>query len=100
LEQIGPNAYKVDLRRDYGVSATFNVVDLRPYFDEEQEMPSLRSNSNQPDEDDRDHPSKPLEALPNGPIQVKDSTMINEVQAMIKNILDNTNNGLGYSSIK
>jgi len=48
LEQIGPNAYKVDLLGDYGVSATFNVADLRPYFDEDEDIPSLISNSNQP----------------------------------------------------
>jgi len=36
VEQIGPNAYKVELHGDYGVSATFNVVDHRPYFDEEE----------------------------------------------------------------
>ena len=28
LEKIGPNAYKVDLPGEYGVSATFNVADL------------------------------------------------------------------------
>ena len=32
LEKIGPNAYKVDLPGDYGVSATFNVADLSPYY--------------------------------------------------------------------
>ena len=35
LEKVGPNAYKVDLPGDYGVSATFNVSDLSPYFDDE-----------------------------------------------------------------
>ena len=58
LERIGPNAYKVDLPGEYGVSATFNVADLSPYYDEEEEMPSLRSNSNQAGENDGDHPSK------------------------------------------
>jgi len=56
LEQVGPNAYKVNLPRDYGMSATFNVVDLRPYLDESEDIPSLRSNSSQPREDDGDHP--------------------------------------------
>jgi hypothetical protein len=28
LERINDNAYKVDLPREYGVSATFNVLDL------------------------------------------------------------------------
>ena len=56
LERINPNAYKVDLPGDYGVSATFNVADLSPYYDEEDALPSLRSNSSQPGEDDGDHP--------------------------------------------
>jgi len=45
-EKIGPNAYKVDLPSDYGVSATFNVADLSPYHDEDEEILSLWSNSN------------------------------------------------------
>ena len=52
LEQVGPDAYKVDLPGDYGISATINVADLRPYVDESEEIPSLRSNSEQPGEDD------------------------------------------------
>ena len=34
IEKVGPNAYKVDLPGDYGVSATFNVSDLSPYFED------------------------------------------------------------------
>ena len=45
LEKIGPNAYKVDLPGEYGVSATFNVADLSPYYDPNDDLPSLRSNS-------------------------------------------------------
>ena len=44
LEKNGPNAYKVDLPGEYGVSATFNVADLGPYFEESNELPSLRTN--------------------------------------------------------
>ena len=33
-----------------------NVADLSPYLDEEDELPSLRTNSSQVGEDDGDHP--------------------------------------------
>jgi len=58
LEKIGPNAYKVNLPGEYGVFATFNVADLNPYYDEDEEIPSLRSNSSQAGEDDGDHPTR------------------------------------------
>ena len=35
-QKINDNAYKIELPGDYGVSATFNVVDLSPYFDDEE----------------------------------------------------------------
>ena len=88
LEQIGPKAYKVDLPGDYGVSATFNVADLRPYFDEDEAIPSLRSNSNPPGEDDGDHLSKPLETLPHAPNQFMGSSLIKEVQVLVRNMLN------------
>ena len=34
LERINDNAYRIDLPGDYGVSATFNVVDLKAYQDD------------------------------------------------------------------
>ncbi|PKI38029.1 hypothetical protein CRG98_041583 [Punica granatum] len=44
------NAYKIELPDDYNVSATFNVGDLSPYF-EEEDM-DLRANPSEPVGDD------------------------------------------------
>ena len=51
LERINDNAYKVDLPGDYGVSATFNVADLSPYFKDDH-LANLRANSPQQGEYD------------------------------------------------
>lgn len=37
-QKINDNAYKIELSADYGVSATFNVVDLSPYFDNKEDF--------------------------------------------------------------
>ena len=54
LERINNNAYKLELPRDYGVSATFNVADLSPYIvDDTIEDPlDLRANLPQARGDD------------------------------------------------
>ena len=51
LERINDNAYKVDLPGDYGVSATFNVADLKAYQDDDY-LADLRIKSSQQGEDD------------------------------------------------
>jgi hypothetical protein len=51
LAKINDNAYKLELSLEFGVSPTFNILDLRPYFREEDEMPS-RTTSMQEGEDD------------------------------------------------
>jgi len=61
LEKIHPNAYKVDLSYEYGIFATFDVDDLSPYYDEIDELLSLRSNSNQARGYERDYPLEPIE---------------------------------------
>ena len=43
---------------DYGVSATFNVSDLSPYFDDEP-LPNLRANFHSPGGNDGDHHERP-----------------------------------------
>ncbi|KAI4372857.1 hypothetical protein MLD38_011041 [Melastoma candidum] len=51
LERINDNAYKIDLPGDYRVSATFNVQDLMPFVEDDDDE-SLRTNSFQQGEDD------------------------------------------------
>jgi hypothetical protein len=53
LAKINDNAYKLELPLEFGVSPSFNILDLRPYFREEDEMPS-RTTSMQEGEDDED----------------------------------------------
>ncbi|KAJ8647929.1 hypothetical protein MRB53_000952 [Persea americana] len=51
LQRIGENAYKIELLGDYSVSATFNVADISPYYDEENDL-DLRASLPQPGEND------------------------------------------------
>jgi len=37
VQSIGDNAYKVELPSDINISATFNVGDLTPYIEDEDE---------------------------------------------------------------
>jgi len=98
LEQVGPNAYKVDLPRDYGISATFNVADLRPYVDENEDVLSLRSKSSQPGENDGDHPIQPMETQAGVQDQAKGSSKVKEVQMLLKNWLHHPGSEVGSSS--
>ena len=97
LEQIDPNAYKVDLPEDYRISSTFNVADLRPYVDESEEIPSLRSNSSQPGEDDGDHPIQPMEDHVTILSPVQKPSIAKEVQMLARNALDHLDSE-GHSS--
>jgi hypothetical protein len=38
LAKINDNEYKLELPPEFGVSRSFNISDLRPYFREEDEM--------------------------------------------------------------
>jgi len=97
MEKVGPNAYKVNLPGEYGVSATFNVADLSPYFEENEEIPSLRSNSNSLGGDDGNHPTKPFITLPNDPAPVRESKKVKKVHSMVRNHLNKEENGLSSS---
>jgi len=38
LEGFNDNAYKIELLETYGVSYTFNVADLSPYYGEDKDL--------------------------------------------------------------
>ncbi|PKI68234.1 hypothetical protein CRG98_011370 [Punica granatum] len=50
-EKVNDNAYKIELLDDYNVLATFNVRDLFPYFEDEEDL-DLRANPSKPGGDD------------------------------------------------
>ena len=52
LEKVNDNAYKLELPRGMGVSPTFNVGDLTPYLDDEEDGDDFRANHNQEGEDE------------------------------------------------
>jgi hypothetical protein len=54
LEKINDNAYKFELPSEFGVSPTFNILDLKRYCGEEDEL-ELRMTSIQDVEDDEDN---------------------------------------------
>ena len=56
LAKINDNAYKIELPEEYGVSTTFNVADLTPFFGLE-DSESSRSTLFQEGEDDEDIPT-------------------------------------------
>jgi hypothetical protein len=53
LAKINDNAYKLEFPPEFRVSLSFNILDLRPYLGEEDEMPS-RTTLMQEGEDDED----------------------------------------------
>ena len=52
LQHIGENAYKIELPGDYGVLATFNVSDLSPYYEDQEDQVDLGASLHQPGETD------------------------------------------------
>jgi len=74
------------------------VADLGPYVDGSEEIPSLRPNSSQPEEDDGDHPIQPIEAQTSVQDHAKGSSQVKEVQMLLKNWLEHPDSKVGNSS--
>ena len=84
LQHINDNAYKVDLPKNYGVSATFNVADLSLY-EEDDYLYDLRSNPIKQGEDARNQPSMsrtspPCQGSESNQVQVQGISQILQVQ--------------------
>jgi hypothetical protein len=52
LAKINDNAYKLEMHTEFGVSASFNISDLRPHLGEEDEMPSRTTSIQEEDDED------------------------------------------------
>jgi hypothetical protein len=86
LERINDNANKIDLPGEYGVSATFNVVDLT-LFDTDFDS---RSNPFEERGDDVDQPkntSKDPLHVPNGPMTRSKTKALKEALNAVLNVL-------------
>ena len=59
LQHIGENAYKIELPGDYGVLPTFNVSDLSPYYEDQEDQVDLGESLHQPGETDTGVSNKP-----------------------------------------
>jgi hypothetical protein len=59
LQNIGENAYKIELPGDYGVSTTFNVSKLSLYYEDQEDQVDLGASLHQPGETDTSVSKKP-----------------------------------------
>jgi len=68
IKKINNNAYKLDLPPEFGVSSSFNISDLKPYLEEEDDLES-RTTPIQEGEDDED--ITPLDAQDDPPLDIQ-----------------------------
>jgi len=94
LERINDNAYKVDLARDYGVSAAFNVADLSAYQVDDC-LEDLRIKSLQQGEDDGVPHNQDKEEGPKSPTRFNASS---KVQAMVQMLKENQMATSGFNN--
>ena len=59
LQHFWENAYKIELPGDYGVSTTFNVSNLSPYYEDQENQADLGASLHQPGKTDTGVSNKP-----------------------------------------
>jgi hypothetical protein len=101
LKKINENAYNLDLPADFGVSPTFNIADLKPYLEEDDELES-RMSQMQEGEDDVDintsNTSTPTHNQISGPItQARARQLNNQVSSFLASYSSYLDNGNMYS---
>jgi hypothetical protein len=101
LEKINENAYKLDLSTDFGVCPTFNIVDLKPYLGEDDEL-ELRMTQMQEGEVDVDintsDKSTPTHNQISGPITWACTRQLNnQVSSFLDSYSYYLDNGNEYS---
>jgi hypothetical protein len=101
LKKINENACKFDLPTDFGVSPTFNIVDLKPYLGEEDELES-RMTQMQEGKDDVDintsDTSTPTHNQLYGPItRARACKLSNQVFSFLASYSSYLDNGNMYS---
>jgi hypothetical protein len=81
IEKINDNAYKLELPLEFGVSPTFNIADLTPYFGEEDEFESRTTPFLEGEDDEditsSDAPSVPPSIMQGGPMTRAQTPQLN-----------------------
>jgi len=86
LERINDNAYKIDIPSEYGVSSSFNVVDLTPFVTDDDSK-HLRENAFQEGGNDEN----PKTAQIQGPMtRSRTKQSLDTLQQMVADILNKT----------
>ena len=67
------------------------MADLSPYYEEDEELPSLRSNSNQAGENDGDHHEQAPSMQPASPHVHSSTKEVKNIHALVKKTVEHSN---------
>ena len=102
LEKINNNAYKLELPPNFGISPTFNISDLKPYLEEDDEL-ELRTTSLQEEEDDEDITPSDTHTPPvatQGPMtRARARQLHHQVSSFLRAFMCDSKNGLLFNDV-